>query len=50
MNYILYEDVKQDVIQLSLKIVETIVKAETAADNSLIAGIIADEVNKSSMP
>ena len=44
----LYEDVKQDVIKLSLKIAETIVKAETAADISLIAGIIADAVNKSS--
>jgi len=44
----LYEDVKQDVIKLSLKIAETIVKAETAADSSLIAGIIADAVNKTS--
>ena len=44
----LYEDVKQDVIKLSLKIAETIIKAETTADSSLIAGIIADAVNKSS--
>ena len=44
----LYEDVKQDVIKLSLKIAETVVKAETAADSSLISGIIVDAVNKSS--
>ena len=44
----LYEDVKQDVINLSLKIAKTIVKAETAADSGLISGIIADAVNKSS--
>ncbi|MHB1545964.1 MAG: FliH/SctL family protein [bacterium] len=44
----LYEDVKQDVINLSLKIAKTIVKAETAADSGLIVQIIADAVNKSS--
>ncbi len=44
----LYEDVKQDVVNLSLKIAETIVKAETAADGGLITRIIADAVNKSS--
>ena len=44
----LYEDVKQDVINLSLKIAKTIVKAETAADIGLISEIIADAVNKSS--
>ncbi len=44
----LYEDVKQDVINLSLKIAKTIVKTEIAADSGLIARIIADAVNKSS--
>jgi flagellar assembly protein FliH len=44
----LYGDVKQDVISLSLKIAETVVKAQTSANAGLLAGIIGDAVNKSS--
>ena len=44
----LYEDVKKDVVGLSLKIAETIIKSKIAADDSLLLNIIASAVNRSS--
>ncbi|MCL4533240.1 MAG: FliH/SctL family protein [Deltaproteobacteria bacterium] len=44
----LYEDVKKDVITLSIKIAETITKSKIAADDDILLNIIASAINQSS--
>ena len=44
----LYEDVKEDVVNLSIKIAETITKSKIAADDGVLFNIIASAINKSS--
>ena len=43
----LYEDVKKDVVELSVKIAETIIKSKIEADGGLMFNIIASAVNRS---
>ncbi len=44
----LYEDVKNDVVNLSIKIAETITKSKIAADDGILLNIIASAINQSS--
>ena len=44
----LYEDVKKDAVNLSIKIAETITKSKIAADDGVLFNIIASAINKSS--
>ena len=44
----LYEDVKKDAVNLSVKIAETIIKSKIAADDGVLFNIIASAINKSS--
>ncbi|MGC8554431.1 MAG: FliH/SctL family protein [Candidatus Acidulodesulfobacterium sp.] len=44
----LYEDVKKDAVNLSIKIAETITRSKIAADDGVLFNIIASAINKSS--